>query len=571
MADPSGKIIIYQLMTRLFGNKVTSCKRHGTIEENGVGKFNDINAQALEGIRELGVTHVWYTGVVEHATLTDYTAYGIAADDADVVKGRAGSPYAIKDYYDVDPDLAVSVPARMREFEDLAARTHAHGLKVVIDFVPNHVARAYRSDARPRDVKDLGEDDDPSLAFHPSNNFYYLPGQSFQPPVNPSNDFFHPSRDGRFDEFPSKATGNDEFTATPGVHSWYETVKLNYGVDVLNGRTKHFDLLPDTWRKMRDILVFWTKKQIDGFRCDMAEMVPVEFWAWVIPQIKAINPDMLFIAEIYDHTRYRTYVSDAKFDVLYDKVLLYDTLRALLAGRGSTESIATIRNDLQGISHRMLHFLENHDEQRVASVFVAGSPWHALPAVVISATIDRGPFMIYFGQEVGEPAHGAKGFQGDDGRTTLFDYWCVPEHQKWMNGGRFDGGQLSDEQKRLRTFYSRLLTFTAQSSAIAHGVYADLTHYNVAKGNFSRDVHAFVRYYGEERLLIVNSFNETEIDVTIQIPGETFMEMGLTNADGAVVRDMLWQEVESGFDRDLSLRLKLAPFSCFVFEVRGQG
>jgi glycosidase len=110
--EPDRKIIIYQVMTRLFGNTTTLNKTFGTRSENGVGKFNDITDEALAGIRELGVSHVWYTGVIEHATQSDYSKNGITLDDADVVKGLAGSPYAIKDYYDVDPDLAVDVSNR---------------------------------------------------------------------------------------------------------------------------------------------------------------------------------------------------------------------------------------------------------------------------------------------------------------------------------------------------------------------------------------------------------------------------------------------------------------------------
>src|SRR3546814_9364489 len=83
----STKLIIYQMMARLFGNRTASNKPYGTLEENGVGKFNDINDAALHAIKELGATHIWYTGVIEHATLTDYTSYGIPLDDADVVTG----------------------------------------------------------------------------------------------------------------------------------------------------------------------------------------------------------------------------------------------------------------------------------------------------------------------------------------------------------------------------------------------------------------------------------------------------------------------------------------------------
>ncbi|HEX8040287.1 MAG TPA: alpha-amylase family protein [Chryseosolibacter sp.] len=557
-------------MTRLFGNKVSRNIKFGTIEENGVGKFNDINEAALKGIKELGVTHVWYTGVIEHASMTDYSAYGIPPDDADVVKGRAGSPYAIKDYYDVDPDLAVNVKERMTEFQKLIERTHEQGLKAIIDFVPNHVARAYHSDAKPSGVKDLGEDDDVNASFKADNNFYYLPGQSFRPPADyhPLGDLPHPTKDGKFGETPAKVSGNDEFTASPGIHSWFETVKLNYGVDIQNNRATHFDPIPNTWLKMRDILLYWTGKNVDGFRCDMAEMVPVEFWQWVIPQIKGVNPDVIFIAEIYNPAQYRTYLETGKFDFLYDKVMLYDTLRLLIQGQSRTSDIEAIQKNLQGINDHMLHFMENHDEQRVSSRFFAGNPWKALPAMVISATIDKGPVMVYFGQEVGEPGGGVEGFQLDDGRTTIFDYWGVPEHQKWMNDGKFDGGLLDADQKQLRSFYADVLGYASQNKAIAHGDYIDVTSFNIAAGNFTPQVHAFLRFFEDERLLIVNSFNDADLEVRVQIPPEAFARMGLDRNQVYIGRDMLWRGIDIGLDRELAFTLTLKPYSCFIFKIK---
>ncbi len=570
MKKPSGKMIIYQLIPRLFGNKNSTNKSYGTLSENGVGKFDDISDAALMGIKELGVTHLWYTGIIEHALLTDYTKFGIAMDDADVVKGRAGSPYAIKDYYDVNPDLAIHVPDRMKEFEKLISRTHQLDLKVIIDFVPNHVARTYRSDAKPAGVLDLGEGDDQSKSFIQNNNFYYLPGQSFRPPrmYNPLGSISHLNEDGKYEETPARVTGNDQFTATPGINEWFETIKLNYGVDIQNNRTTHFEPVPNTWLKMRDILLFWTNKKIDGFRCDMAEMVPVEFWHWVIPQIKEVNPDIIFIAEIYNPAQYKNYIQTGRFDFLYDKVLLYDTLRLLINGQRSTQDIPAIQNNLEGINHHMLHFMENHDEQRIASKFFAGNPWRALPAMVISATIDRGPVMIYFGQEVGEPGHGAEGFQSDDGRTTIFDYWGVPEHQKWMNSGKFDGGLLTAEQKQLRQFYADVLTLASANPAISLGGYIDITSHNVKAGFINDQVHAFLRFHENEKLLIVNSFNEKEQQIKIQIPMDAFAQMGLDVNELYIARDLIWREVEVGFDKNLTFSLRLKPYSSFIFKIK---
>jgi glycosidase len=570
MEKPTGKPIIYQMMTRLFGNKTNTNKPFGTIEENGVGKFNDIDEAALRAIKELGVTHVWFTGVLEHAVLTDYTRYGIPLDDADVVKGRAGSPYAIKDYYDVNPDLAVEVSNRMKEFEALIGRTHKAGMKVLIDFVPNHVARAYKSDAKPEGVKDLGETDDKSVAFKASNNFYYLPGQSFQVPKGysaiGSNTF--PTKDGKFEETPAKVTGNDQFTATPGPYEWFETVKLNYGVDIQNGRQTFFEPIPDTWTKMKDILVFWAGKSVDGFRCDMAEMVPVEFWNWAIPQVKQVNPDVVFIAEIYNPEQYRNYIETGKFDYLYDKVLLYDTLRQMLNGQRSTKDIHQIQTRLNGINQNMLHFLENHDEQRLASKDFAGDIWKGVPAMVVSALIDQGPVMIYFGQEVGESGLRSEGFQGDDGRTTIFDYWGVPEHQKWMNGGKFDGALLSIEQRQLRQFYADLLSLAANNPAISDGAYIDITEHNINTGNFNGKVHAFVRFSGDERLVIVTSYNDKDQPVKIQLPEQVINQIGLEANGSYIARDLLWREAEVGFDNTFSFQLTLKPYSSYIFKIK---
>jgi glycosidase len=566
MQQASNKVVVYQMMTRLFGNKVSVNKPYGTLEENGVGKFNDINDTALKSLKELGITHVWYTGVLEHGVLTDYTRYGIPLDDADVVKGRAGSPYAIKDYYDVNPDLAVDVRNRVKEFEQLIDRTHANNLKVLIDFVPNHVARAYKSDAKPKGVKDLGEDDDTSMKFKASNNFYYLPGESFQVPkdyvsLGPDNTF--PSKDGKFAETPAKVTGNDQFTSSPGINEWFETIKLNYGVDIQNDRKTYFDPIPDTWVKMKDILIFWANKKVDGFRCDMSEMVPVEFWNWAIPQVKAVNPEIVFIAEIYNPTQYKNYIHTGRFDFLYDKVQLYDTLRLLLNGRRSTRDISVIQKSLEGINSNMLHFLENHDEQRFASPDFAGNAWKSVPAMVVSACIDQGPVMIYFGQEVGEPGAAAEGFQGNDGRTTIFDYWGVPEHQKWMNDGKFDGGLLSDDQKKLRQFYSNLLNLAQRNPAITQGEYIDITEENIQVKNFGEDVHAFIRLKDAEKLLIVSNFGSKTRSIKVNLPNTLILDVEKIYR----AKDLLWNELEIMIEKGITT-VELPPYGSYIFKIQ---
>ncbi len=565
----STKVVIYQMMTRLFGNQKTANVPHGTIEQNGVGKFNDINQAALKAVKELGVTHIWFTGIIEHGSLTDYSRFGIEKDHPTVIKGRAGSPYAIKDYYDVNPDLAVDVPSRMKEFEQLVERTHNAGLKVIIDFVPNHVARKYKSDAKPIGVKDLGEMDDVSVSFKPTNNFYYLPGQPFKAPINYTFiNAIGAATLSPFQEVPSKVTGNDQFTPAPSINDWYETVKLNYGVDIQHERKTYFNPVPDTWIKMKDILIYWANKNVDGFRCDMAEMVPVEFWQWAIPQVKEVKPSIVFIAEIYNPAEYRNYVNTGGFDYLYDKVQLYDTLRNLMNQHSSTQDIAVIQSSLSDINDHMVHFMENHDEQRIASRFFATDPWKAIPAMVISTLIDKGPIMIYFGQEVGEPGAAAEGFGADDGRTTLFDYWGVPQHQKWMNGGTFDGGTLAEDQKQLRQFYGDILTFANANKAIANGDYYDLTAFNIQAGNITHKIHAFVRHFEDEKLIIISGFNDKTLPIKIQLPAQVAKRLQLNSEEAYIGRDLLRSGTEIGFSRDFSFEVDVPAFSSYIFKIK---
>lgn len=512
------KFAIYQVLPRLFGNYNTTRKPHGTIQENGCGKFNSFTPKALKEIKSLGITHVWYTGVIEHATKTDYSAFGIRPDHPAVVKGNAGSPYAIKDYYDVDPDLAEDVPNRMKEFEALVERTHKAGMKVLIDFVPNHVSRQYHSDAKPEVVKDLGETDHPEWHFSPLNNFYYIPGQAFKPQFDVQD----------YSEFPAKATGNDHFTASPGINDWYETVKLNYGINYTEGSQRQFSPTPDTWFKMRDILMFWAAKKIDGFRCDMAEMVPVEFWGWVIPQVKKQFPEVIFIAEIYNPTEYRNYLANGKFDYLYDKVGLYDKLRDVTSKNHPVRNLSYCWQMLGGIEDYMLNFLENHDEQRIGSGFFSGNGIYAKPAMIVAATLTKAPVMIYAGQELGEPGMDSEGFSGVDGRTTIFDYWGVKSLQAWANNGKFDGAGLSKDQKELREFYRKLINIAVNEKAVTDGLMYDLEYFNFENPKFnSHEQFAYFRKHNDELLLFALNFHDTHLDTEIRIPREAFQYMNI--------------------------------------------
>ena len=516
--EEKNKIIIYQIFTRLFGNTNPTCKPNGTYAENGSGKMDDVTRQALHAIHRLGATHVWYTGIIAHATQTDHTDCGIPRNHPCVVKGKAGSPYAITDYYDVDPDLAVHPKQRMKEFEALVSRTHEEGMKVVIDFVPNHVARQYHSVEKPQDVKDLGEGDDLTRAFSPENNFYYIPGQKLEGEIN----LYDPEM-GPYVEIPAKATGNNRFDAYPNSNDWYETVKLNYGVDYISNTGCHFDPTPDTWLKMRDILLFWAGKGIDGFRCDMAEMVPCEFWGWVIPQVKAARPDIVFIAEVYNPDEYRNYIFNGHFDYLYDKVGLYDTLRGVVCGYTPASAITSCWQRVDDIRLHMLNFLENHDEQRIASDFYAGNAFKALPALIVSACLHANPFMLYFGQELGEPGMDSEGFSGRDGRTTIFDYWSIGSLRRWNNHGRFNTHLLNDREKQLLAFYTRLLRLCNAEKALAQGECFDLMYVNLNNWQMdARTQFAFLRKAGNNLLLIAVNFAETPVRVGINIPQHAF-------------------------------------------------
>lgn len=530
----SEKIVIYQVLPRLFGNKNTQLTQNGSIKENGCGKFDDFTEKALKEIKDLGATHIWYTGVIEHATQTDYTKEGIAKDHPFVVKGKAGSPYAIKDYYDVDPDLANNVKERMNEYKALIQRTHKAGMKVIMDFVPNHVARQYKSDAKPKGVKDLGENDIQEVFFDRNNNFYYLPGQNFEPRIKAYEG------DDPYVEYPAKATGNDYFGNNPSNYDWYETVKLNYGVDYHNYQYKDFSTTPETWLKMAEILGFWTSLGVDGFRCDMAEMVPSEFWAWMIPQIKKQNEKIIFIAETYDPNQYYKYIHEGQFDYLYDKVGLYDTLRAIVQGEGHPGGITHCWQRLGDIKDNMLNFLENHDEQRIASDFFAGNGKRALPAMIISATMSQGPVMIYSGQEFGERGMDEEGFSGRDGRTTIFDYWAVDSLQKWNNNGKFDGGKLDKDQKELRNFYKKLLNVCGSEKAISEGLFFDLMYVNYDNPNFnSGRQYAFMRKAGKEGLLIIANFDANDAEIKVNIPQHAFDYFEMKSGKEQTITDLL--------------------------------
>ena len=547
------KFVIYQIFTRLYGNRNTTRKENGSIAENGCGKMNDFTPSALKKIREMGVSHIWYTGIIRHATKTDYSAYGIPRNHPAIVKGRAGSPYAIADYFDVDPDLAVDVNKRMKEFEALVERTHKAGMRVIIDFVPNHVARQYHSVSKPEWVRDLGDDDNPQLGFDPQNNFYYCPGQRFSPYFDLYSGEAEP-----YVEDPAKATGNDCFHNAPGMNDWYETVKLNYGIDYCAGRSEHFAPIPSTWDKMTEILFFWASKGVDGFRCDMAEMVPAAFWNWATDKVKYRYPNMVFIGEVYNPAEYRNYLG-AGFDYLYDKVGMYDTVREVIRGNQSTHAITAAWQQTDDIREHMLYFLENHDEQRIASNFFAGDARKGVPGLVVSAMLQQNPLMIYFGQEYGERGMDKEGFSGHDGRTTIFDYWSVDTIVRAATR------KLTKDEKSLKELYNKVLAITCTEKAVAEGIFFDLMYVN---GDYHRQ-YAFLRKAGSEALLVVANFDDQPTTMDVTIPAHAFDYLKLHERKSVKAVDLLsGKEIKRSLCRDCYVSVDLEPLGAVVLKFK---
>ncbi|MCT8986257.1 alpha-amylase family protein [Shewanella phaeophyticola] len=594
----AGKPVVYQVFTRLYGNTNTTNKPWGTIADNGVGKFSDFTDTALQDIKSLGTTHVWYTGVPHHAVINDYTHIGISDDDPDVVKGRAGSPYAVKDYYNVNPDLATNPANRLAEFEALIERTHANGMQVIIDIVPNHIARNYHSVSAPKGEQDFGANDDTTQIYSKHNNFYYVIGEDFAVPDAPNGyaplgGDANPLSDGKFTESPAKCTGNGSRLAKPDANDWYETVKINYGVKpdgshdyptlpaeyASKTAAEHLafwqaqaaDDIPDSWRKFERIAQYWLAKGVDGFRYDMAEMVPVEFWSYLNSHIKHTNPNAFILAEVYNPNLYRDYIHLGKMDYLYDKVDLYDSLKAIIQGKASTAVIATVQAKVSDIEQHMLHFLENHDEQRINTTDFAGNAFNALPAMVVSTTLSRSPTLLYFGQDVGEQGAQMAGF-GQPTRTSIFDYVGVPAHQRWMNNGKFDGGQSTQDEKALRAYYQRLLSLSHNAPALT-GDYAELDTLQRQQHTQGYDdqVFAFSRYNVEQQLIIASNFSQTEPKAfTLTLP-KTLIEQWQV-VENVTLMDLLAQQP---YEHDLildnndhaSVQMQLQPLQSVVLEL----
>ncbi|MEP6670786.1 MAG: alpha-amylase family glycosyl hydrolase [Chthoniobacter sp.] len=604
------RVRIYQLLPRLFGNRNETRRSNGTLAENGVGKFTELNDAALASLRAMGFTHLWLTGVLRHATATDYSAVGLPADDPDLLKGLAGSPFAITDFFDVCPDYALDSARRLEEFQALVERVHAAGLRVIIDFVANHVARCYSSRGRPE--LNFGGHDDRARFFDPRNNFYYLQADSpgGGPPLRLPT--FADGRaisttcrvlggcDGRFDgeRDHGRVTGNNAVTWTPGIWDWYETVKLNYGYDFTTGAREYptaeepHKPVPDTWLKMDAVLAYWQGMGIDGFRCDMAHMVPPEFWQWVVARARTRHPEVFLVGEAYDNDPMKVGrgnvlhdLLSAGFDAVYDDPA-YKILKDIYDGPKWANDLDAITGDGTLFTHS-LRYAENHDEVRLAGAGQWGGIGMQVgrPVSAILFGLSRGPVLLYSGQEVGEPAQGAEGFGADDARTTIFDYWSMPELAKWVNDHRYDGGRLSPEQAALRAFYARLLALVNEP-AFRHGEFFALNSANVGNPRYGRRpdegasghwLYAFLRYdaASDQRFLVLVNLHRSETfrDVGVWLPGAALEFLRVTAGSAWQFHERLGLEpghavaaAVPGGDGVMMQITECAPLSACYFE-----
>ena len=556
------RLIVYQFFPRILTNTKETPHPWGKLEENGSGKFNDLTPRLLRSLRELGVNTLWMTGVIEHSTKTDFSNYGIIKDHPSIVKGEAGSPYAIKDYYDVDPALATDVEDRIDEFRNAVGRIHMEGLKVLIDFVPNHTARVYHSDKAPEGIKDFGATDDSTKFFSPSNNYYYIVNQKFSPEIDLNGE------DGPYIEFPAKATGNDCFSAFCGRNDWYETVKLNYGKDYGDG-SEHFEPIPDTWMKMLHILRYWASMGVDGFRCDMVFMVPLPFWHWVIPQVKKDYPEIIFIGEIYDVKLYSPFIEYGCFDYLYDKVNLYDTLVGIERQNYSAARLTDCWKAVDGLGDRMLNFLENHDEVRFASTEFANDPTRIIPHLIVSSMISKGPFMIYYGQEFGERGEEDEGFAGHNHRTTIFDYWSLDSLRRWYNDGKISHEKLTAHERWLHGFYKKALTMCNALPALRAGSFFDLMYVNLNEEGFDpHSLFCWLRYCEEEALLLLVNFSREGREARVNIP-ELAFEMAMLEERELNTEDLLWgQPITISLRREAPIKLRIEASNAIIIRLR---
>ena len=523
------------MLPRLWGNDKVRPKKNGTLSDNGTGKISDIDAKTLEYIKWLGCSHIWLTGMIRHSTQS--SEEGCMASHPQFVKGKAGSPYAICDYYDINPYLADNPEDRIDEFKDLIKRVHEAGLKVIIDFVPNHVARDYGKISPAEGHPMLGREDDKSVHWKEENDFIYYPGCELQLPTA------CPKGMKPYHEMPAMATGNNCYSAEPGINDWYETVKINY-----------CDFHTGTWDRMLDIVKYWASMGVDGFRCDMVELVPAEFMKWLIAEVKNEYPSVIFIAEVYKKELYNEYVRNVGFDFLYDKSGLYDTLRTIVEKNAedngmpvelwqSTMGITRSWQFLGDLQPYMLNFLENHDEQRFGSDFFGKDAKNTFAPLYTSLFLNTAPFMIYFGEEVGEKGMDEEGFSGRDGRTTIFDWWSigsVRRLRKVIESGDYKSldvkalvkAGMKREEAEVFVKFAEATRLASSDTAVTKGTTYDLCYCNLSSDGFDKNRHfAFLRDYEDHTILFACNFSNREAHIRLTIPEHAFewMEIPVTD------------------------------------------
>jgi glycosidase len=526
------KLSVYQLFVRLFSADNNT--------KSGVGTFYKITNVVLDEITSFGFNAVWLMGVIDHANPD--------ADDVDIIKGSAGSPYAIRDYYAVSPYLGT-----LSDFENLVKRIHNKGMAVIIDLVPNHVARSYAISLEDKKELQFGNDD--YTETYCKNNGYFYLSQPFEVPVNDESSYLSTGGDDFFPEDPAKVTGNNITSPAPSINDWYETVKLNYGYEFQNG-SKHYPPhetgMPSTWKKMEDIIAYWINLGVDGFRTDMSHMVPPEFWQYAINKSRKIFPGTIFIAEAYpgDPAQVEGYshqkLFDAGFNYVYDDPA-YDWIVDLnrnienpenpwwASGYDNMLTENSFSADYVDNGYQFIRYTENHDEVRSATDAFNHSGGDNLKLAKNAAAVLfalPGAFLFYNGQEVGENAVGAEGFGGDDDRTTIFDFWQMPEMEKYYNNGLMNGASLADSQAALLAYYKKMISFTDVPAFSATHSNVFKTYYPIFAPNFDDDHYfiGFVRISGNSKYVILANMDKfTDRGVTFVLTGEVLTALEISN------------------------------------------
>ena len=592
------RVVIYQLVVRTFSNINTTNQWNGNLVTNGVGKFEQIDAVALDALKELGVTHVWLTGVLQQATATDYSNLTPPqpADDSDILKGLAGSFFAVRDYFDVCPDYALDPQNRLEEFSDLVSRIHEAGLKVMIDLVPNHVARTYDSDVRPQ--SNFGAQDDYTQFFLPQNNFFYLVEPQGQVLTLPTPDHWpRPAdADGTIetednDGVPPgdvpKVTGNNQTSVDLTMNDWYETIKLNYGYDFITGESV-FSPTPHTWELMDEVIEYWQNLGVDGFRCDFAHWIPMEAWEYLVGNAKVRNSEAYFFAEAYNSGDAPPGFSFSNmikvgFDAVYDDGT-YDTLKGIYCCGNWANDLDALQPDDFLIGH-YLRYAENHDERRIASPLVGGenpddsgfgSYQAGMPVAGALYLMGTGPLLIYNGQEVGEEGVDAEGFGGDDGRTTIFDYWSMPRVAQWVNNFSYDGGGLDQGRKELREWYLKIIALSKEPG-FASGNFYSIQYFNKDNWRYSSGqfVYSFLRYdtASKSAWLVIANFSNISHGFDLSIPSEAVSFMGFNPEKGtlgfydAFDEDKAPLVIQSRYTETKGIEISLTPYELEVYRI----